>query len=144
MEQEVMEEMLYSFINAGNKIEQRFFTMYIFLWTETITLTIRHQQQTFRNINFFFGFALWLENIWYTIQHHSSCFFILTTTQQNMFYRFCLFFTATQGLWLFMCFCIAMQHLTKSELRQCIAWSLCDNWASCSNISVTETDFYFL
>jgi len=58
MEQEVMEEMLYSFINAGNKIEQRFFTMYIFLWTETITLTIRHQQQTFRNINFFFGFAL--------------------------------------------------------------------------------------
>jgi len=33
-----MEEMLYSFINAGNKIEQRFFTMYIFLLTETITL----------------------------------------------------------------------------------------------------------
>ena len=33
-----MEEMLYLFINAGNKIEQRFFTMYIFLLTETITL----------------------------------------------------------------------------------------------------------
>jgi len=42
--------MLYSFINAGKEIEQRFFAMYIFLSTETFTLTVRHRQQMFRNI----------------------------------------------------------------------------------------------
>jgi len=44
--------MLYSFINAGNKFEQRFFTVHIFPSTETVTLIVRSQQQTFRNIQF--------------------------------------------------------------------------------------------
>jgi len=39
--------MLYSFINAGNKLKQCFFTMYILPSAETVTLTVRHQQQTF-------------------------------------------------------------------------------------------------
>jgi len=47
-----MTEMSYSFINAGNKFKQRFFTVHIFPSTETVTLTVRSQQQTFRNIHF--------------------------------------------------------------------------------------------
>ena len=42
--------MLFLFINAGNEIEQRFFAMYIFLSIETVTLTVRCQQQTFHNV----------------------------------------------------------------------------------------------
>jgi len=41
--------MLYSFINTGNEFKQRFFIMYILPSTETVTLTVRRQQQTFSN-----------------------------------------------------------------------------------------------